>query len=78
MRLVILSTCIMILPSMEGIILDGMDGVKLIFHNFVGDMNAIVQMKVITFMEKVALMLVELWITILKLAITFWRHVIIG
>ena len=55
-----------------------MDGVKLIFHNFVGDMNAIVQMKVITFMEKVALMLVELWITILKLAITFWKHVIIG
>jgi hypothetical protein len=78
MRLVILSTCITILPSMEGIILDGMDGVKLIFHNFVGDMNAIVQMKVITFMEKVALMLVELWITILKLAITFWKHVIIG
>ena len=59
---------------MEGIILDGMDGVKLIFHNFVGDMNAIVQMKVITFMEKVALMLVELWITILKLAITFWKR----
>ena len=78
MRLVILSTCIMILPSMEGIILDGMDGVKLIFHNFVGDMNAIVRMKVITFMEKAALMLVESWITILKLAITFWRHVIIG
>merc|ERR1719507_1495298 len=29
-------------------------------------------------MEKAALMLVESWITILKLAITFWRHVIIG
>ena len=78
MRLVILSTCITILPSMEGIILDGMDGVKLIFHNFVVDMNAIVQMKAITFMEKAALMLAELWITILKLAITFWIHVIIG
>merc|ERR1711971_253767 len=29
-------------------------------------------------MEKAALMLAELWITILKLAITFWIHVIIG
>jgi hypothetical protein len=66
MRLVILSTCTMIFILVEGTMLGGEEGIQLFFLHFVGDMNAIVQIKVITVMEKVALILVELWITTLE------------
>ena len=57
--------------------LDGEERMIFFVLHFVGDMNAIVQIKVITVMEKVALILVELWITTLEWK-AIRRHVKIG